>query len=292
MEEPVAEDVAEARTLRTRARRNQDESLCDFIDGLSGDPSMESSVLDACDAVGDGEPHDGAAPKDAPAVDEGSESDGYEDLLEHAPLEFVEDMAKECLEALGAEIEPEDVDVDAASSGAPPMTEGVPSAPKDTDREDVGPSGGLVADVEEDSDQAAEESLSTRPSVEGPTKIDVRKDVIMDDNGFISCPRQPWAEFASIGRITTWPANKPMEKRSVSCKCHIHAAKCSSPARMRIAVTDEELLAWLFAGKCEPLASAGRCDELTKEHKALWAPTIDGLRKKSSGSARSSTDVV
>ena len=112
----------------------------------------------------------------------------------------------------------------------------------------------------------------------------------VDDLGYVTCPVDPWQKFPVLGRITTWPKQSPLEKRNVSCKCYMHV-ECSTPARRRRAVTDEQLLRWLFGGKCEPLCTRGRSEELQKEH-SFFQEVMDGPSSALASTARSSTDVA
>ena len=92
--------------------------------------------------------------------------------------------------------------------------------------------------------------------------------------GYITCPIPPWDSKPMIGRLTSWPEARPMLLRSVSLKCYLHPG-CGSPAKGRWAVSDNQLLRWLFSGVCEEGATKHRKHELRLLHAAAWQPIFD-----------------
>ena len=92
--------------------------------------------------------------------------------------------------------------------------------------------------------------------------------------GYITCPLPPWDSKPMIGRLTSWPEARPMLLRSVSLKCYLHPG-CGSPAKGRWAVSDNQLLRWLFSGVCEEGATKHRKHELRLLHAAAWQPIFD-----------------
>ena len=96
------------------------------------------------------------------------------------------------------------------------------------------------------------------------------------DGGYISCDAEPFASmgFRSIGRITSWPENKPYEKRSHSCSCFLHGS-CKSPARLTRKVDNKFLLVWLYSGVHEPYTTAARKSELRELHKKKFAELLE-----------------
>ena len=86
--------------------------------------------------------------------------------------------------------------------------------------------------------------------------------------GYVSCPVEPMNRIVNVGRITTFPANKPLAQRSVAVKCYLHS-NCSV-TRLRSRFEDHHLLRWLFAGECLPHgASAAQRAAAGTRHKAL-----------------------
>ena len=69
-------------------------------------------------------------------------------------------------------------------------------------------------------------------------------------SGYVSCPRPPFDCKTNIGRVTTWPRERPMHARSVSCRCYVHP-RCSF-AKPRRAIDDNDLLSWLLTGVVDP----------------------------------------
>lgn len=106
--------------------------------------------------------------------------------------------------------------------------------------------------------------------------------------GYVSSSAGAWSEVAMVGRITTWPAHKPEETRSVSCRCYVHT-NCRSPARRRFAITNEDLLRWLFSAVREPGAPRARQQELAKQHQAQWQVLFPPAARQPAGGASSSS---
>ena len=117
----------------------------------------------------------------------------------------------------------------------------------------------------------AEGEAERRP----PSPAELRGSCHIDGRGYVTSPHPPWAgKHPGVGRLTTWPESKPVERRSVSMRCYLHP-KCVTPARVRTKVSDDLLLRWLFGG-CVPETGASRAreEELGKEHRALFSRMI------------------
>ena len=100
----------------------------------------------------------------------------------------------------------------------------------------------------------------------------------MDERGYVVSPAEPWVQWPAVGRITTWPSTKPVDLRSVSCRCSLHH-ECRTPASRRALVSDEFLIRWLFSGTVpEPMCTLGRSRELVAAHMAQFAPMFDAFR--------------
>lgn len=100
--------------------------------------------------------------------------------------------------------------------------------------------------------------------------------------GYVSCPLPPWDSRPVFGRITTWPTNKPVASRSVSCRCYTHTG-CTTPAKRRWQVSDRQLLEWLLQGRVEPEAGSDRRKALAAEHRAAFAQISNPPPSASSG---------
>ena len=287
---------------RHAKQRRTTQSMSDILDEIAGDPSEFAG------------PRGRGATSSAPVTEHAEEAVDVEDVLEDGmgmvdelmdgmPPEFREDVLDEIEEALGAivaeELAADDL-LDASSKGAPMPTDDCLES-----RE------GPVLESDDDAVRvekwAADLSSSTGPSTSGassscggsksggiPLSIDevLLASVVMDDSGYVTCSLPPWNAWATLGRLTTWPADVPMEKRNVSLKCHMHP-KCSTPVRRRKNVTDKEMICWLLHGTCdELLPTASRADELAKEHKAAWARVIDGMRGVAASTSAAASSAV
>eukprot|EP00959_Pyramimonas_sp_CCMP1952_P269250 5629054-Pyramimonas_sp.AAC.1 len=97
--------------------------------------------------------------------------------------------------------------------------------------------------------------------------------------GDVTCPAPPFNCKKVAGRITTWPQTKPVEFRSVGCKCSYHPG--CSVTRARCNISDNDLLCWLFSHDFEALrdASPAALKELGRRHMAAFRnndfPTMD-----------------
>lgn len=121
----------------------------------------------------------------------------------------------------------------------------------------------------QDEDEIGFEDIPTDPAVEDASPVDGIEVVTpppppspeqladlceVDDRGQVWCAIPPFSVYRPVGRITTWPESKPLEKRSVSIRCALHP-KCNV-AKSRSKVTDRELLVWLFSGDALGLGAA------------------------------------
>ena len=68
-----------------------------------------------------------------------------------------------------------------------------------------------------------------------------------DENGYVHCDREPWvgAVPLAIGRITSFPQDRPYDQRVHSARCYRHV-NCRSPLRKVSVVPELLLLEWLF----------------------------------------------
>lgn len=115
---------------------------------------------------------------------------------------------------------------------------------------------------------------------------------VLSPGGYITCPLVGWSPVAAVGRITTWPEDKPMHSRSVSCRCYLHTG--CSVAKIRAKVSAEELMTWLFKGGLELSATPARKKTLGEEHRAMWRAMLPAgagraRQKPPSGGAASSS---
>ena len=112
---------------------------------------------------------------------------------------------------------------------------------------------------------------STDAAVIPDSVADLVAKCVVDSNGYVSCAVGRWAEWPAIGRITSWPSSQPLARRSVSIKCYVHPPGCTSPAKKRDAVTDEQLLWWLFQGALYHGVTVVGMKALQQRHKSCWA---------------------
>ena len=91
--------------------------------------------------------------------------------------------------------------------------------------------------------------------------------------GYVSCSVPPFIAKPMIGRLTTWPADRPVERRSVSMRCYMHTG-CVSSAKGRTKISDDQLLRWLFSGEFKPDATSAQKKAGAIEHKAHFAAIL------------------
>jgi hypothetical protein len=137
----------------------------------------------------------------------------------------------------------------------------------------------LDQDVLED---ALEAAVVAEVSPVGDVQLALSSQV--SSTGYVSSPAGIWSTLGSIGRVTSWPAHKPMLVRSVSMKCYLHPG-CTSPAKGRSKVSDQFLLEWLFAGVHEPGAASGRKKELGSLHRALFVTRFAAVNTPAASSS-------
>jgi hypothetical protein len=99
----------------------------------------------------------------------------------------------------------------------------------------------------------------------------------IDINGRVICQVEPFSSkgIMGIGRITTWPEDKPLAERSISCLCLLHGG-CRSPARKVGKVSQEQLLQWLYTDTAHlqwPM-SKQKLDELRKSHQKAFTAIL------------------
>lgn len=147
-----------------------------------------------------------------------------------------------------------------------------------------------VADTGSDSEVAALLPGEPDTSEAAPSAAACAAAAEVSPAGYVSSPLSPYSK-AIPGRITTWPASAQLEMRSVSCKCYAHP-NCGSPARRRWAVSDRELLTWLFSGASEEDGTADRRRQLTTEHKAMWDSVIAKVARDRAAEIQSGSPAV
>ena len=92
----------------------------------------------------------------------------------------------------------------------------------------------------------------------------------INDKGYVFCSVEPWSQWPVLGRLTTWPKEKPEHERSASMSCHLHGFGCSA-ARARSKVTDEQFLKWLYLGTIPQPGDSPEAQNLHfKNHMQAW----------------------
>ena len=91
----------------------------------------------------------------------------------------------------------------------------------------------------------------------------------ISEMGYVTCDVGRWSAYTVIGRITEWPRERPEHLRNVSMRCYVHS-RCSL-AKVRGAVTNRDLLEWLFAAEPPPhgRVPASVMADLRQAHKAV-----------------------
>lgn len=134
--------------------------------------------------------------------------------------------------------------------------------------------GGQVSEGAEAGGAASSSSESQGPRRCEPA--DAIAHASMSAAGYISCTKPPWDTGRSIGRITAWPSDAPVESQNVVVRCYMHS-KCSY-TRKRRAFTNEALMTWLF--EASPLAEGASTAErqTARDNHRLKAATILATR--------------
>ena len=182
-------------------------------------------------------------------VEEECNSDGFDEAGEARdgipPMER-HDLAEVALDMLGGDIDEELLA--AVCGGCPSAVGAAAEGGESSDEGEV--EAALVAACGEDGNGEAD----ARTAVEKAAGANV------DCLGYISHPDS--LEFnidkVLIGRITTWPREEPLLRRSVSIKCWMHPG-CGSPARKRHQVDDALLLQWFFQGSSKLVPAVSGC---------------------------------
>lgn len=127
----------------------------------------------------------------------------------------------------------------------------------------------LEDDSARDAAERAAEALPPEASVEQAVAA-----AEVDSAGYITVPVGPWSALPVLGRLTSWPEEKPVELRSVSCRCRMHPRCSVTKARRRI--TDAQLVAWLVSASPLPLDTQPAARKLAAdEHKAAFKRMLD-----------------
>lgn len=211
----------------------------------------------------------------AAAAEEGDDdgSDDDNDPFYGIPAEYVEDVAAEFAETLG--VGPDADECDSAEAVA----------------EEAGPA---HEESDPDGEAVVVEAAAAAAVVAAAWVFDeaAYAAAVVDAKGFVTCPVPPWCDLVQVGKITSWPKDLPLAKRSFSCRCLAHAG-CKTPAKK--GVTQAWILQWLFSGKCEPMCIGSRSAVLREQHEKAFVPVIARLRAAaaaSSSAARSSADAA
>lgn len=180
---------------------------------------------------------------------------------------------------LGAVADAQDAWLDSSGSGS--EAEAVVAAAEDGDRSeppgsegemDAEPVAPEVGDGDVDEEELLAElvaNLAKEPEpAAGPTPAAAAAACAVSKLGYVTCSLEPFKSKNVIGRITTWPENKPLNNRSVACRCYLHP-KCSGALPRRV-VEDEALLLWLCSAKWEDAADEQRKADLREQHTTLW----------------------
>jgi len=207
------------------------------------------------------------------------ELEAAEDFLLGIPVDFVEDAAAELSVMIGASAEVDGLDAVAAEE-ADEEADGASDVSSNPDKE--------VAVVEAEVAGAA----AAGPEMDGPLDLVAlmafADAAVVDADGWVTCPLPPWNDLPSVGRLTSWRKEWPVEKRSFSCKCSYHV-HCTSPARKFRHVPPKWHLMWLFAGALEPYCPLGRSEELATLHTKLFAEVVDQTAGSVKAAAASSS---
>ena len=144
--------------------------------------------------------------------------------------------------------------------------------------------------IEEDDQDALDQNLledaveaAVGAEVSPVGDVDLALSPQVSATGYVSSPAGIWSTLGSIGRVTSWPAQKPMLARSVSMKRYLHPG-CTCPAKGRTKVSDQFLIEWLFAGVHEPGAASGRKKELGSLHRALFVTRFAAVNNTAASS--------
>ena len=106
---------------------------------------------------------------------------------------------------------------------------------------------------------------------EGPPLASLEDGVhacVMSPMGYVSCPLSPFNVKPCLGRLTTWPSNRPINRRSLSFRCYLHGGCSIAIARPK--VDDQLLFQWLLQARVELGTGSARQAELKKERLRLW----------------------
>ena len=197
-----------------------------------------------------------------------------DELLPGIPEDFREDAAAELAESLGFDGEAEAATVLAVN----PFGEAGDAEP--------------AADGESNPDAEAaafEDVAAGEVGAVGDLPLDLgalAAAAVIDNRGYVTSPVPPWDALTSIGTIQSWPMRVPLERRSHTCKCHLHT-DCSSRPRKRQDYPEDWLLRWLFSGVSEPLCPAWRDKQLRDEHQKMFPIIMDEMRARAVAAATS-----
>lgn len=188
-----------------------------------------------------------------------SHLDSLADCLANVPDDVIEDLGEAILEAHGINFPGDSMSPgvgETANQGEDgEVVEGdlIYAAACDEGEGQQGDEDGSAEELEED---ARDGQLSAQDYVAF---------AVVNEEGRVSCPMEPFARFPCIGRLSCYPAGAPLNRQNVAMRCNLHD-KCSV-TRKRVRFTDAQMLRWLLAGVPITEENRAQAAELQKQHK-------------------------
>ena len=90
---------------------------------------------------------------------------------------------------------------------------------------------------------------------------------IIHGGGRVECFIEPWATHTKKARRQQFPIGAPLDKQRVVMRCGMHTG-CSTTPILRSAVSDEQLLRWLFSGRT--ISDMGSDKAAAEAHMLIW----------------------
>ena len=198
---------------------------------------------------------------------------GLEDS-DDSDLEDIFQLGRADVESMGEaplDVAP-DLDVAFDAGGVAPGSPGALGGVED------GAVGAALSGPEDDraEELLADDGLEPEPPLPAPMAPSVEELVAnsaISPYGNVTCTLAPYSSMARVGRLTTWPVERPLHLRSASMQCSLHTGSgvTCSLARARATVSDATLLKWLYMGEFLPAgASKDERRRLAVAHKALF----------------------
>ena len=190
-------------------------------------------------------------------------------LLDEAAVEaeLLEDLDDDEFEDLHEELFGPPIDLD--DGGVAPIV----SVESLAETVPEGPNGEVLVDDDDTNRGGGDPPLPgpDPPLVEAMSIDDAITHCHISDSGYVSCDVPPWDAVTTLGRITTWPKQKPEAERSISCRCYIHT-QCFSAAKRTKHCSRDILLRWLLSGQIPaPDSSRDRKRDWGDMHKRDFA---------------------